>query len=363
MMRILDLIHRWGGGLLGLILAVLGLSGAILVHKELLVALPHANEAPLRSTEEVGRLTAGLLDGAQGGESLVLASEQFGLVQLRKPGGGGLYADQRGEIVDRWNSQWERPEIWLFDLHHHLFADDTGEIVAGIAGLAGVVFVLSGTILWWRTRRTFRLRAWPARLSRPAILMHHRDLGIVAAPVLLLVCLTGSMIIFRPMATFILSPLSPRATIEADIKPPRLNSGPLSPAPDWQGMVRTAHAVFPDAQIRIVSLPRKPGDPIVVRMKRPAEWLPNGRTTVSFDAATGTMLHKRDAMAMARGSRVFNTLYPLHAAKVGGLPYRLVMTLAGLALGLLGTLATWTFWFKRPRRRNTGTLAAAPANA
>ena len=32
-----------------------------------------------------------------------------------------------GEVVARWASQWERPEIWLFDFHHHLFTGDTLE--------------------------------------------------------------------------------------------------------------------------------------------------------------------------------------------------------------------------------------------
>jgi hypothetical protein len=36
---------------------------------------------------------------------------------------------------------------------------------------------------------------------------------------------------------------------------------------------------------------------------------------------------------------------------VGGLGYRLVMTLAGLALALLGSLAVWSFWLKGGRTR------------
>jgi len=90
----------------------------------------------------------------------------------------GAYADQAGNVVATWQSQWERPEIWLFDFHHHLFAGDTGETVAGIAGIAGLFFVLSGIILWWRTRKTFEFRLWPRRMSRPAIVRQHRDLGI-----------------------------------------------------------------------------------------------------------------------------------------------------------------------------------------
>ena len=43
-MPTLRLLHRWAGGLIGLFLAVLGLSGALLVHKDayLRAVLPHA---------------------------------------------------------------------------------------------------------------------------------------------------------------------------------------------------------------------------------------------------------------------------------------------------------------------------------
>src|SRR3546814_17420884 len=71
-----------------------------------------------------------------------LADERFGLHQLRFNEGAGAYASQSGEIVARWASQWERPELWIFDFHHHLFAGDNGEWVIGIAGLCGLFFVL-----------------------------------------------------------------------------------------------------------------------------------------------------------------------------------------------------------------------------
>jgi uncharacterized iron-regulated membrane protein len=86
-------------------------------------------------------------------------------------------------------------------------------------------------------------------------------------------------------------------------------------------------------------------------MKRAGEWLPNGRSTIFFDAADGRLLAANDALAMPKAAQVFNGAYPLHAAKVGGLAYRLLMTCSGLALALLGSLTVWTFWFKRPRPR------------
>lgn len=347
-MKLLDLLHRWGGGVLGLILAVLGLSGAVLVHKEEWIGLPHAGDARVSDPAQLGQLADRLLAGANGGESIVFASDRFGLVQVRD-GTGGLYAAQTGEEVARWSSLWERPELWLFDLHHHLFTGDAGETVIGVAGLAAMVFVVTGTILWLRTRRTFRFRLWPARMSGPAIRMQHRDLGIMAAPLLFFVALTGTMMIFRPVAGAVLAPLSPPSAIEADLKVPRFKAGPLAANLDWQGIVIAAHQAYPDAQLRILALPKKSGDPVTIRMKRAAEWLPNGRTMLWFDPVSGALLDSRDALKMQPGTQAFNMAYPLHAGKVGGLAYRLLLTLVGLALAILGALSVWSFWFSGRR--------------
>lgn len=345
-MKAVDLLHRWLGGLLGLVLVILGLSGTVLLHKEEWIALPHASDVRLDDAMLLGQLTHELLTQGKDVASIVFANDRFGLIQVRD-GAGGRYVTQTGKTVAQWSSPWERPELWLFDLHHRLFAGDAGETIVGISGLAAMAFVVTGGILWWRTRRTFRFRIWPTRMSGPAVRWHHRDLGIVVAPLLFLVALTGTIMIFRPVAGLVLSPLSSPGAIEADLQPPRLTAGSLAPYLDWQKIVVVAHRTYPDARIRILALPRKPGDPITIRMKRTEEWLPNGRTTLWFDPATGRLLASRDALAMQPGTQVFNMGYPVHAGKVGGLAYRLLLSLVGLALAILGSLSVWTFWFHR----------------
>lgn len=350
-MKLLDLAHRWTGGLLGLVLAILGLSGALLVHRDAWVWLPHAGDARVADPGALATATDKLLAAEPGTRSILYASDSFGLLQLRLARGAGAYADQAGNVVLRWQSQWARPELWLFDLHHHLLSGDVGETVIGIAGLAGLLFVVTGTILWWRTRRTFRFRLWPKRLSRPMILWQHRDLGIVMAPLLLLSSVTGAMMVFKPFAALVIAPFgAPSAALAAN-RPPKVASGPLAARPDWRGILTAAQARFPDAQLRTLALPAKPGEPILLRMRRAGEWLPNGRTLLAFDAADGHLLAATDALALPRGAQVYNGAYPLHAAKVGGLAYRLVMTASGLAMAMLGSLAVWSFWFRRPRRR------------
>lgn len=358
-MKVLDLLHRWLGGTIGLLLAVLGVSGALLVHKDVWVGVPGARDAQVTDTAALAATAQRLMaDPETRPRSIVFASETFGLNRLSYQGQEGAYADQAGQVVTRWTSQWERPEVWLFDLHHHLFYGDTGEIVAGVAGLAGLGFVITGLILWWPVRNSYEFRLWPKKLSRFPILRHHRDWGVVLAPVLALSLITGSIMVFRPVANLILGPGAEREVTES-LKPPPPRAGvKLADDLDWGAMIRQARALYPTAEVRILSLPRDGNGLVSLRLRQQEEWLPNGRTTLWFAADTGQLAHSRDALALAPRAQAYNAIYPLHAAKVGGLPYRLLMTLSGLTLGLFGTLTVWTFWFARkPRRRREPRVA------
>lgn len=347
-MKLLDFIHRWTGGIIGLLLAVLGLSGAILAHKDMWVSAPGAGDIRPQTLETSTRLVEKLMaDPATRPDYVLMASDNFGLHRLSYGGDKGAYANHAGEIVARWDSVWDRPELWLFDLHHHLFAGDTGELVAAIAGLIGLGFVITGAILWWRLRRTFKFRLWPKRMSRPAIVHQHRDLGIVFAPLLFLSCLTGAMMVLKPVAGLVLSPWSSPAEMLAASRPPKVKGGALAAKPDWRGMMAEAHRHFPDAEFRMVGGPRKPGDLVGMRMKQSGEWLPNGRSMVWFKPETGKLVEARDAFTQPAGYQLFNKVYPLHAGKVGGLAWRIMITLSGLALTVLGSFAVWSFWFRR----------------
>lgn len=353
-MRWIDLLHRWAGGLIGLLLALLGLSGTLLLWKDawLRLILSGAGEARIADPAVLGDVTARLMARSDAPASILYASDGFGLHRLNLAGGKGAYADQAGRIAATWDSVWDRPELWLFDFHHYLFAGDTGEAIAGTAGLIGLAFVITGAILWWRTRKTFKLRLLPKRMTRPAVVTHHRDLGIVMAPLLFLSMLTGVMMVFRPVADLVLAPTSPPGTITASLAPPPLKGGTLDrEALDWRRIVTQALARYPGAELRVVGLPKKPGDLISIRLKQKAEWLPNGRTTLWLDPATGRVVDARDALAMPAGAQLFNKAYPIHSGKVGGALYRLVMTLSGLTLTMLGSFAVWSFWTERGRRR------------
>lgn len=358
-MKLLSLIHRWAGGFLGLLLALLGLTGAILVWEGSWVALPGASD-PL--VEDVAAIAAISEAAAESGNlsRITFASDEIGLHLIVQADGGGAYATQGGEIVDRWTSLWGRPELWIFDLHHYLFAGPSGQTLTGLAGIAGLLFVITGVILWWRSRRTFAPRLWPQRMAPGPIVKHHRDLGLVVAPVLTLSLVTGVLMNFQSIET----------ALFGSMESPRQVDRPAPPAgsPIAIALVQSKR-LFPDARLRRLSLPAGPGDPISIRMKQAFEWTPNGRTTLTFDAATGALLSVSDPAAGSAGASVREKVYPVHSAKVGGLFMKLLMTVSGLSLALLGTLATWSFWVRKAtarasrRRRRLATAKEAVGTA
>lgn len=339
-MKLLSALHRWAGGLIGLLLALLGLSGAILVWEGEWIGVSGANQKVAENVAVIGAIAE---RAARRGDltRITFASDEIGLHQLAFAGGGGAYVAQDGRVVDSWGRQWERPELWLFDLHHRLFAGDTGETVTGIAGLAGLLFIATGSILWWRSRRAFAPRLWPKRLAPGPIVSHHRDLGILAAPLLLLSLTTGTLMVFDPLRNALLgTEIRPKTVIAA-----------ATGRPSIAVMLAASKARFPDAALRRISFPQRRGEAILVRMRQPSEWTPNGRTQLAFDAATGKLLSIEDPVRGNGAAWAAEKLYPLHTAKVGGLTMKLLLTLSGLGLFMLGSLATWSFWARRACKR------------
>jgi len=341
--KLLSILHRWSGGFLGLLLAILGLSGTILVWEGEWVSLPGANAPVAEQVETIGRIAT--REASTGATRLTFASEEIGLHHIQREGGGGSYVAQDGTVVASWSSQWERPELWIFDLHHHLFARHEGELAAGWAGVFGLVFVMTGTILWLRSRHRFRWSLLPRQLKPGEIVSHHRDFGIVLAPLLLVSFLTGTGMVFDDAAKWLLSPLG---KIEQG-KPPETET--VQGVAPVALMLAEAKSQFPDAALRRLTIPSRPGQPWSVRMRQPFEWTPNGRTALYFDGR-GKLLRIDNPASASQASSIFEKLYPVHSGKVGGLGWKLQMTLSGLGLTLLGLLATWSFWFRKVKRKS-----------
>jgi uncharacterized iron-regulated membrane protein len=339
-LRWVDWIHRWTGACIGLLLATLGLSGTLLLYEDawLRATVPHAAEPRIGDVAvTISAVERLMSDASSRPTSISFPTDSFGLFRLSFEGGGGAYADRSGAIVVRWASKWDRLELWIFDFHHHL--------------LVGLGFVITGLTLWWRARKSFALRLLPVQLSRLHIVRHHRDLGAVMSPLLVVTLLTGAMLTLRPVADYLFLPLSTPGTIAESLAPPKIAGGPLAANFDWSTTLQRVQSTYPRAELRTISIPTGDGELVRIRVRQPDEWLPNGRTVFWLDPADGRFVEIRDAHSLPLATRAFNLVYPLHASKIGGFIYKAAMTIAGLALTLLGTLAVFGFWSYRVRRK------------
>jgi uncharacterized iron-regulated membrane protein len=339
-------MHAWSGAVLALLLVVLGLSGTLLVFKDdyLRASFPEAR-AGIEPTPDNLAIVAERA-GAVYGERLVSAvfgTPEMGLTRLYLTNGDAAYLGPDGATVAVWSGTG-RPEAWLFDLHHHLLAGDTGELVAGIAGLAAVLLTITGLVAIWPARRAIGARIWPRSARRGDMLAAHRNLGLVAALPVALLCLTGSAMVFSVEARALLTGFRSSGDAVAGTAPP-----PWQAASDidWSAGLAAAQAQFPQATIRIARWPSDTSPAISLRLRQRAEWHPNGRTYVLVDGAASQTRIEADSEAHPLGLRIYNALYPLHSSHLGrGLPgriYDLFSALAGLALTALGLVGLWAF--------------------
>lgn len=339
-MKLLSLLHRWTGGFVGVVLAVIGLSGTALLWEDNWILLDGANDAPASSPAELAKAIEVAIQTAPGLSRITFAGEEIGLHQAIYSDGSGAYIAQDGTVIDRWSGVWERPELWLFDLHHYLLMGEVGKTITGALGIILLAFTITGAILWWRTRKTFRFRIWPARYTASAIVRHHRDLGVVASPLLLIAAATGTMMVFPAISSALLSPIA-----TADAKPELpTDSASISESTDWTSVMANAQSVYPSATARRLMMPATLGQPIAIRFRQNFEWTPNGRSYAWVAPDTAAIVAKDDPARGDTASAVVEKFYPIHAAKVGGILWRISMTFAGLALVLLGLFASWSFW-------------------
>ena len=354
-MKILRLLHRWLGLVVSLVVIVVALSGGILIFHDSILRLTWPVLAqPLQSEQEyaypavLARVEQRFRDPAI--QLIKFPDREMNAFHLwLRDGSEALVDPSSGQLISRWT--WQ--ETWtgvLYELHANLMAGEPGEQVNGYLGLLILGFVLSGLVLWWPQRRTFRLRfAMPRGIAPAHLIRSHSAIGVIFAAGIFLFVLTGvTMVFYRPfMATL---------TTVLDSTPPMVPVAKVEPMDQpvqpWATILETVTKTFPDGKL-VYYIPPRPDNAVMTFRKRmPGEWHPNGRSFILLHAYTGEVLQTIDARQQELGMRLMEKAYPLHASKVGGAPYTLLALCTSGALIMLGVLGCLSYGFRIvPRRR------------
>lgn len=360
-------VHLWLGLSLGLLFAVLGLTGSALVFYTGIDAALHpvveagqSDCAPdLASPVWDQALAAGRArwhDPA--GKWTIEVTGEGGAIPARfyPSSGHGHHADRMmvwfspdGRRIVRTEPWGVYLMSWLYQLHMALLAGDLGGQVVGWSGVAMLLLLVSGIVAWWprgswRKAVAFKRNAVPMRRLRDL----HKLSGLWSMALVFVLVATGVLLALPAVTQALLQPEAIPAPKSSD---------------DRGGRVSIVHAfaaarrVLPEGRIVFVDMPSAQDAPIRVRLQVPGD--PHRRFPGSYvfiDQFSGRVLALHDVRRAGTGTAVASWVRTLHDGTVGGLATRILAVVLGFVPALL--FATGIMhWLRRTKAsRSAGSL-------
>jgi uncharacterized iron-regulated membrane protein len=355
-MTFLRVAHRWLGLLLAVVVAAVAASGGLLLLRDPYYrAMYPVLDRPITAEQTARRsevLTA--IESRWSREAIRLVKfpqpDVNGFQVWLHDGTEAFVNPETGAVIDEWRSS-DRLLAQLFDLHAHLFAGEDGEFVNGLVALFVVFMALTGVVLWWPARAgAFRLRgAIPRRLTPPELLRSHAAIGLLAAaPIVVFVATGAAMVFYQPMGrgmSALFDEQAPR-TADAHVAPRAESSRP------WAELLPMLDGTFGGDGRTVYYYPGTREEArLMFRKRLTGEWHPNGRSYVVIDPYAAQVVQAIDARAHGAGTRFMNTIYPVHAAKVGGVAMTIAAAFAAAALTWLAAGGLWSYLARRVVRR------------
>ncbi len=230
---------------------------------------------------------------------------------------------------------------WLYQLHMELLAGDIGMQIVGWSGVVTLVLLLTGIIAWWprgswRKALSFKRRAAPIRRLHDL----HKLSGVTSSIFLVILVATGVILALPSVKAALLSP--------APVPDPRSpeSTGPVLPI---SSALKAARQVFPEGQLAFIDVPGDATMPYRIRVQVPAD--PHRRFPGSYafvDQRSGRVIDTQTIGSGGLGTAINAWVRPLHDGSVGGLPVRILAVLIGLAPTVL-LVTGLLHWWRRER--------------
>lgn len=362
---ILFQIHLWTGLTLGILLAILGLSGSVLVYHDELLDMtqppkPHAQAQgimlPLdtllsaaREQFPAKRANATITLPEEKGDAL-LVRFQSGPARPGPQSGTDVYVDPASaRVLDVRQAPYNAFIGLMHDLHGRLLIPGReGRQVVGWLGVAMLLLGCSGIVIWWPKRgqwnASFRIR----RNARGYWLYRdlHGAVGIWGLVVFLIVSFSGVAIAFPDTVRGIVTlGAAQPATPTFDLR----NGPQVEPIKGQKPMALDAAVALvktqiPNADVRSISLPAK----------RTSAWramigdMDSGPVSVAYVDPWHKQVVARSPSGSADSFMAWQR--PLHQGSGWGALWRILVFLSGLLPSLFVTTGI-VMWVKKRRAR------------
>lgn len=376
--RILFQIHWFLGVTAGIVLAVMGVTGAMMAFEdEIMAALSPGivtlapSSAPTMTADALIAAASRQRQGARVAQLVIerdptrAGEVSFAPAKGQRRGAHAFIDPRTGQLLG--TATGEAVFRTAMDLHRWLALPGgprgIGRQITGFAAFALIFFALSGLYLRW-PRRPLDWRSWFVLDLRKTGRNLHRALhAVIGGWVMIfylvsaLTGLTWSYDWYRDGARYVLTGKAGehregrQRPAEADAPVPRI-------APAWAAFERIEGARWARAAIGVPS-----GDkPVTIRMLPRGARFDRMTDELRFDVETGALV-KADRYAdrtRTAGEAIAGNFYAIHTGSFFGLPGRIAMLLASLAMPLF-TITGFLLYFAR--RRSKRALAAVGACA
>ena len=359
-------IHLWLGLTFGFVLALIGLSGSLLVFYGPLMQmeLGYKVEGPTpahfdidgwiaaahRAYPEIGTIDAVIgpgeaIGGAKVANLNVPSQDGWNLTIVVNPSNGQPLSKFRWE--DTWTA-----EILRF---HTRLSGRLAWSVDAIAWLAVAMLVslVTGLYLWWPRNRNWSVAFTLKRgaRGRRRLLDLHNLFAVYLYVPLLILAFTGLYFVkpqwIEPAVWFL--PVS--ETVDANAPPQTSKPGACNARTSPGQALDLAKVRFPSAKFVLMTIPKEPEGPYRIQLALPNNINVKGQTHVVVDRECPIILSAVDGAAPAARETFRSVMFPLHANMMLGTFGSAVVFLAGLLLPVSFVTGVLLWLDKRKNRR------------
>ncbi|WP_397450007.1 PepSY domain-containing protein [Pseudomonas sp. NA-150] len=366
--KVLFQVHWFFGISAGLVLALMGVTGAMTSFQDELLELfnPEVVRVEPRATGILPPIElAHRLEANSGKTVSMLWADTQGDRAARvlftpKPG------ERRGELVyfDPYTAQLQGDvsgqDFFALNLqlHRYLVMGDVGKQITSACTLILLFFCLSGLYLRW-PRQALNWRAWLtldwAKKGRAFKWDLHSVFGTWCLVVYLVSALTGLMWSYDWYSNGMTKLLgdSPSGELRKGPRPGAKGMAPEGPPPTvdygavWDSIQRVAGPELASWNLRLPAVAGQPA--MVFYLLRNAEH-PRALNQISLDPATGKVSAQSRYADKSLGAKLLISNYALHVGSYFGIAGRLVMTSAALMMPLF-FITGWLLYLDRRRKK------------
>ena len=344
-------IHSWLGLIAGIPLIIIAFTGSLLVFKDEIntvlipdrVVVEPTDKGYLPLDTRIEALREQLPNHEVAGIAFYMEPERADFVYVIEHNDHDwLHVFQNpytGEVLGPVLATDSEIMGWLLELHYTLLAGHTGVAICGLIAVMLCLLGISGFFLYRKFWKNFFTLRWKSS-ARALTGNLHKRLGVLSAPVFLILGLTGAVWnLYHVVEDF-----GHDHDEEAHAAIHRFFNIDLS----FDTMAAESIEKMPDFQIRYLSFPWEADTPI----RFFGEYIDQSsfrspyHSTVTFDAQTGEYVRHDRITDAPTWMQVYDSFTPLHYGTFGGWATRILWCVLGAAPGYLA-LSGFFIWRKR----------------